>query len=66
MHPLVAYDLAKIKIDESHRQAERERRFRMAVEANRDAEGARYPDAGSRISVRARLATALTLGGLLR
>ncbi len=64
MHPIVAYDLAKLKIEESHRQAALERRYRMAIETNDDAAGIRMPEARRTTTVRARLAGVLTLGGL--
>jgi hypothetical protein len=65
MHPIVAYDLAKLKIEESHRQAALERRYRMAIEANEDAAGIRMPEAG-RTTVRARVAGVLSVSGLTR
>jgi hypothetical protein len=66
MHPIVAYDLAKLKIEESHRQAALDRRYRMAIEANQDAQGIRMPEPRRTTTVRARLAGVLTFAGLIR
>jgi hypothetical protein len=62
MHPLIAYDLAMLKIAESHRQAERERRGRIVDEDAPFARPRRKPAANT---LRARLAAVPTLGGLL-
>jgi hypothetical protein len=62
MHPMVAYDLAKLKIEESHRIAARERLLRPEAEPP----AARFPTTRlGGTSLRARVAAVLTLGGLL-
>lgn len=43
MHPLVAYDLAKLRISEAHQLAERERRFRIADDLDDATLGVRFP-----------------------
>jgi hypothetical protein len=63
MHPIIAYDLAMQKIAESHRQAERERRFRIVDE---DVPSARLRRTPATNGLRARLAAVPMLAGLLR
>jgi hypothetical protein len=65
MHPLVAYDLARLRIEEFHREAERDRLLRIARHGNDDGPGVGYRTTRSGQTVRARLAGALTLGGLV-
>ncbi|HEU4673493.1 MAG TPA: hypothetical protein VFS32_11390 [Candidatus Limnocylindrales bacterium] len=43
MHPLVAYDLAKLRIAEAHQLAERERRLRIADDLDDATARVRFP-----------------------
>lgn len=67
MHPLIAFDLALLRIDESHLQAERERRLRTdddMDDATRRVSLARRRPRQRR--VRTRAAGPIVAGGLVR
>ena len=60
MHPLIAYDLATLRIAEAHQLAERERRFRIADDLDDATLRVRFPGRAPSPEVPARR----TLAGL--